>query len=144
MKKFLLILVTFFWASITNAQNWQFKDVSGRKILFIEGRKFTGDRTQVWKLEKNLAIQPISTELLILSTVGSTTTDVWQYFLVRLIDGQWEYITSFSGYVVPIVTLTDTEFTAFQHDAESEKKWSYKIVSETNANQRRWQLVEIK
>lgn len=91
MKKLLFItFVMVFIGTSAFAQTYGIKDNGRRKVLTVNGEEFTGKRQELWKIEKNLAPQPVSSELVLLSTMESTATDVWQYFLYRLIDGKWE------------------------------------------------------
>ncbi len=145
MKVTLLFWGLLFLSSITFAQNYGIKDNGRRKVLTVNGEDFIGKRQELWKMEKNLAPQPTSSELVLLSTVGSTTTDVWQYFLYRLIDGKWEYITTFPGGTAPIVTLDDGLFTAFQMSGNEQINYRIDEITLTSyPSQRRWELRKVR
>lgn len=141
---FFFLLLILPSSGVVFAQNYEFKDDKQRSVLFVDGKKFSGPRSEIWKLEKNLAPQPVSSDLLLLSTMESITTDVWQYFLLRFIDGEWEYITSFPGGVAPVVMLTNTEFSAFQRAKDTGIKTNYLIRQNAlnSGPQRKWELVK--
>jgi hypothetical protein len=142
MKKLLFItFVMVFIGTSAFAQTYGIKDNGRRKVLTVNGEEFTGKRQELWKIEKNLAPQPVSSELVLLSTMESTATDVWQYFLYRLIDGKWEYIATFPGGTAPIVTLDEGLFTAFQMNGTQRINYHIdEIVLTSYPSQRRWEL----
>lgn len=122
MKKLLLFFVFMLSLSEGFSQTYEnkeeFKNESYHQVLFVNGEKFTGPREDLWKIQKNLAPQPLSSDLVLLSTAGNTKTDTRKYFLYRFIDSQWEYIAVFQGETAPIITLTPAEFSAFQWEGD--------------------------
>lgn len=144
LQKTFLIIALLLSTFGVFAQHYEAKNTGKKQVLFINGKKFTGPRQEIWKFEKNLAPQPVSSELVLLSTMESTETDVWQYFLYRFIDNEWEYVTNFPGGTAPIVTLKDGMFTAFQWNGAEKINYTIDEVMLTSyPSQRRWMLREV-
>lgn len=150
MKKTLILLLLSAVGTQLFAQKIDFKYDGEVKVMFIDGEKFTGKRTEILKFEEKPVQQPTSPDLIILSTVESKHTDIWQYFLLQFIDNQWEYITSFPGYKTPpTVTGANTNLHVVQkyEDGGEMKQKSYSIrpmILTSYPGQRVWNLFEIK
>lgn len=153
MKKTLILLLLSAVGTQLFAQTIDFKyEGDGEvkvKVLFIDGKKFTGKKAEILKFEENPVQQPTSPDLIILSTVESKHTDIWQYFLLQFIDNQWEYITSFPGYKTPptVTKMNNLHVIQKYEDVGEVKEKKYLIfpmMLTSYPAQRVWNLFEIK